>query len=164
MPGKKKTAEVYEKGTIGYEIINGNLDTREFYLRSLGKETDRQKMLKELAQKADKSKDPDERRSIASTLKRFGYKGKRPKPAEEKVIIVEVRKPRPNPFADADDIYVTKNKIAVTKTKKTSAKRGYTKTTQTKYYAQNDSNLKQLKAAQGDTVREGRKGNNYKRI
>lgn len=74
------------------------------------------------------------------------------------------KKPRPNPFADADDIYVTKNKIAVTKTKKTSAKRGYTKTTQTKYYAQNDSNLKQLKAAQGDTVREGRKGNNYKRI
>lgn len=74
------------------------------------------------------------------------------------------KKPRPNPFADAEDIYVTKNKIAVTKTKKTSAKRGYTKTTQTKYYAQNDSNLKQLKAAQGDTVREGRKGNNYKRI
>lgn len=86
------------------------------------------------------------------------------KPAVEQRIIVEVRKPRPNPFEGADDIYVTKNKIAVTKTKKSSAKRGYTKTTQTKYYAQNDSNLKQLKAVKGDTVRVGRKGNNYKRI
>lgn len=85
-----------------------------------------------------------------------GYYG----PVSEK----ERKTKRPNPFADADDIYITKNKIAVTKTKKTSAKRGYTKTTQTKYYAQNDGNLKQLKAAQGDTVREGRKGNNYKRI
>lgn len=86
------------------------------------------------------------------------------KPAEEKVIIVEVRKPRPNPFAEADDIYTTKNKIAVTKTRKSTAKRGYTKTTQTKYYAQNDENLKLLKAAQGDTVRVGRKGNNYRKI
>lgn len=71
---------------------------------------------------------------------------------------------RPNPFAGADDIYVTKSKIAVTKTKKASAKRGYTKTTQTKYYEQNDSNLKLLKAAQGDTVRVGRKGKGFKKL
>lgn len=86
------------------------------------------------------------------------------KSAEGKRIIVEVRKPRPNPFAGAEDIYVTKNKIAVTKTKKTSAKRGYAKTTQTKYYEQNDSNLKLLKSAQGDTVRVGRKSTKYKKI
>lgn len=77
----------------------------------------------------------------------------------------EQEKPlRPNPFEGADDIYVTKNKIAVTRTKKSKAKRGFTKTTQTKYYEQNDSNLKQLKAAQGDTVRVGRKGNNYRKL
>lgn len=185
MAGKKKTAEVYEKGTVGYEIMNGPIEARECSLRSLSKEADRQKMLNELAQKANKTKDPVERRSIASTLKRFGYQEKQAKPTERETIKEEKygrkkdslldghygpvsekqeKAKRPNPFAGADDIYVTKNKIAVTKTKKTSAKRGYTRTTQTKYYAQNDSNLKQLKAAQGDTVRKGRKGNNYKRI
>lgn len=151
MAVKKKTAEVYEKGTVGYEIMNGPIEARECSLRSLSKGADRQKMLKELAQKADKSKDPNERKSIASTLKRFGY-------------VDEERKLRPNPFAGADDIYVTKSKIAVTKTKKASAKRGYTKTTQTKYYEQNDSNLKLLKAAQGDTVRVGRKGKGFKKL
>lgn len=71
---------------------------------------------------------------------------------------------RPNPFAGADDIYVTKNKIAVTKTKKAKAARGFKKTTQTKYYARNRRNVKQLKAAQGDTVRDGRKGTKYTRL
>lgn len=71
---------------------------------------------------------------------------------------------RPNPFAGADDIYVTKNKIAVTKTKKAKAARGFKKTTQTKYYARNRRNVKQLKAVQGDTVREGRKGTKYTRL
>ena len=71
---------------------------------------------------------------------------------------------RPNPFEGADDIYQTKNKIAVTKTKNKRTKRGFTKTTQTKYYAQNDSNLKLLKKAQGDAVRVGRKGTQIKRI
>ena len=71
---------------------------------------------------------------------------------------------RPNPFAGADDTYVTKNKIAVTKTKNSKAKRGFTKTTQTKYYEQNESNLKLLKAAQGDTVRVGRKGTGFKKL
>lgn len=69
---------------------------------------------------------------------------------------------RPNPFSGVNDVYLTKNKIAVTKTTTASAKRGYTKTTKTKYYAQNDSNLKLLKAAKGDTVRIGRTGNNYR--
>ncbi len=71
---------------------------------------------------------------------------------------------RPNPFEGADDIYVTKSKIAVTKTKKSKAKRGYTKTTQTKYYEQNESNLKLLKKAQGDAVRSGRKGTQIKKL
>ncbi len=71
---------------------------------------------------------------------------------------------RPNPFAGADDIYATKNKIAVTRTKHVKAKRGFTKTTQTKYYEQNYSNKKLLKAAQGDTVRVGRKGTGFKKI
>ena len=76
----------------------------------------------------------------------------------------DCKKSRPNPFKGADDIYITKHKIAVTKTKKSTAKRCYTKTTQTKYYAQNDENLKLLKAARGNTVRVGRKGNNYSQI
>lgn len=71
---------------------------------------------------------------------------------------------RPNPFNGAKDVYLTKNKIAVTKTKTASAKRVYTKTTQTKYYEQNNSNLKLLKAAKGKTVRVGRTGNNYRGI
>lgn len=74
------------------------------------------------------------------------------------------KKVRPNPFAGADDIYLTKNKIAVTRTRKSSKKRGYVKTTQTKYYEQNAGNLKQLRAAQGDTVRIGRTGNKFGRI
>lgn len=80
-----------------------------------------------------------------------------PAPKQEKTV-------RPNPFAGADDIYVTKNKIAVTKTKKAKAARGFKKTTQTKYYARNRRNVKQLKAVQGDTVRDGRKGNKYTRL
>ena len=69
-----------------------------------------------------------------------------------------------NPFESADDIYLTKNKIAVTRTISTSAKRGYTKTTQTKYYAKNRKNIGLLKKARGNTVREGRKSINYREI
>lgn len=72
------------------------------------------------------------------------------------------KKIRPNPFAGVDDVYLTKNKIAVTKIESRSEKRGHTTTTKTKYYAQNASNLKQLKAAQGDTVRVGRTGTKYR--
>lgn len=74
------------------------------------------------------------------------------------------KKVRPNPFEGAQDVYVTKNKIVVVKTETRSEKRGYTATTKTKYYVQNASNLKQLKAAQGDTVRVGRTGTNYRGI
>ncbi len=71
---------------------------------------------------------------------------------------------RPNPFVGANDIYVTKNKIVVTTVKKTPTKRSYTKTTKTKYYEQNKSNLKLLKAAKVKTVRVGRKSNNYRQV
>lgn len=70
----------------------------------------------------------------------------------------------PNPFAGKKDVYLTPNKIAVTTTTSISGKRGHTKTTKTKYYQQNASNLRQLKKAQGDTVRVGRTGTNYKKI
>lgn len=71
---------------------------------------------------------------------------------------------RQNPFAGADDVYLTKNKIAVTKTTNTKSKRGFSKVTKTKYYAQNESNVRALKAAKGDTVRVGRKSINYKNL
>lgn len=87
-----------------------------------------------------------------------------PKPKAAAPTAKQEKTVRPNPFAGADDIYVTKNKIAVTKTKKAKAARGFKKTTQTKYYARNRRNVKQLKAAQGDTVRDGRKGTKYTRL
>lgn len=70
----------------------------------------------------------------------------------------------PNPFAGKKDIYLTTNKIAVTTTTNTTAKRGHTKVTKTKYYKRNARNMRALKAAQGDTVRVGRTGTNYKKI
>ena len=73
--------------------------------------------------------------------------------------------PATNPFAGKKkDIYLTPNKNAVTTTTSTAGKRGHTTTTKTKYYAQNASNLRKLKAAQGDTVRFGRISTNYKKI
>lgn len=72
--------------------------------------------------------------------------------------------PRPNPFAGADDIYVTKNKIVVTNKKNTRTKRGFKQITQTKYYEQNDSNTRLLKKAKRNTVRVGRTGNNYRTV
>lgn len=71
---------------------------------------------------------------------------------------------RKNPFTGASDIYLTKNKIAVTTTTNAREKRSFKKTTQTKYYVQNSDNIKQLKAAGGGTVRVGRTGNNYKNL
>lgn len=68
---------------------------------------------------------------------------------------------RPNPFTGADDIYLTKNKIAVTTTTNASSKRGHTQIKKTKYYAQNASNIRLLKKAKGNTARVGRTGNNY---
>lgn len=73
--------------------------------------------------------------------------------------------PATNPFAGKKkDIYLTPNKIAVTTTTSTAGKRGHTTTTKTKYYAQNASNLRKLKAAQGDIVRVDRTGTNYGKI
>lgn len=91
-------------------------------------------------------------------LKKVTIKKKDKKPHKEKKPL------RPDPFAHADDVYVTKNKIAVTTITKKSAKRGYTKTTQTKYYVQSAANLRKLKAARGGTVRVGRTGNKYRNI
>ena len=71
---------------------------------------------------------------------------------------------RKNPFAGASDIYLTKNKLAVTTTANKREKRSSKKTTKTKYYVQNADNVKQLKAASGGTVRVGRTGNNYKNL
>lgn len=71
---------------------------------------------------------------------------------------------RPNPFKGADDIYITKSKIAVTTTKHTNTKRGHKTVTQTKYYEQNESNKRLLKTASGGTVRVGRTGNKYKNL
>lgn len=99
-----------------------------------------------------------------------GYYGPLPqKPLERKTKqrkkSAEETKPiRPNPFSGADDTYLTKNKIAVTRTKHTSSKRGHKSITQTKYYEQNDSNMRAL-AKVTDTVRIGRKGNKgFKRL
>lgn len=72
--------------------------------------------------------------------------------------------PRPNPFAGADDIYLTPNKIAVTTTKNTRTKRGFKQTRQTKYYEQNDCNTQLLKKANRNVVRVGRTGNNYRTV
>lgn len=72
--------------------------------------------------------------------------------------------PRPNPFASADDIYLTPNKIAVTTTKNTRTMRGFKQTRQTKYYEQNDSNTRLLKKANRNVVRVGRTGNNYRTV
>ena len=75
----------------------------------------------------------------------------------------EKKSVRPNPFVNANDMYLTKNKIAVISTTKESAKRGYTKTHKTKYYARNDKNMRQLKKVT-DIVRGGRTGTKYARL
>ncbi len=84
--------------------------------------------------------------------------------ADKKKTTLKAKTPNRNPFSGASDIYLTPNKIAVTRTTTSSAKRGYIKTTRTKYYAQNSANLRKLKAAKGKTVRVGRTGNRYKDI
>lgn len=71
---------------------------------------------------------------------------------------------RPNPFKGANDVYLTKNKIAVTRMTTKPTKRGYELTKKVKYYTKNDRNLKQLKSTVGDVVRVGRTGNRYAKI
>lgn len=72
--------------------------------------------------------------------------------------------PRPNPFHCADDIYLTKNKIAVTCLTSRRTERGYELTKKVKYYVRSPGNMKQLKALHGDIVRVGKNGNKYTRI
>ena len=72
--------------------------------------------------------------------------------------------PRPNPFDGKVDIYITKSKIVVTSTKNTRTKRGFNQTKQTKYYEQNDSNMRLLKKANRNTVRVGRTSNVYRTV
>lgn len=70
---------------------------------------------------------------------------------------------RPNPFAGATDIYLTKNKIAVT-TVKEEKKNNVNKTTvKTKYYERNDVNKRSLRKVQSE-VRCGRNGSKYEQI
>lgn len=71
---------------------------------------------------------------------------------------------RPNPFKGAKDVYLTKNKIAVVRVESKRSERGYEQTKKVKYYAQNDSNLKQLKAVHGSKIAVGPSGNRYKNI
>lgn len=70
-----------------------------------------------------------------------------------------------NPFAgdDVQDIYSTKNKIAVT-TVKTEKKNNVNVTVvKTKYYERNDSNMRSLRKVQKE-VRRGRNGSKYEKI
>ncbi len=72
---------------------------------------------------------------------------------------------RPNPFAgtSVQDIYLTKNKIAVT-TVKEQRKNNVNKTiVKTKYYALNDSNKRSLRKVKKE-VRRGRNGSKYETL
>ena len=78
--------------------------------------------------------------------------------------ILTKKEPAKNPFKGAKDVYLTKNKIAVTRIRNARTARGYEQVTKAKYYAKNSFNIKQLKATHGDVVRVGRTGNNYIKI
>ncbi len=68
----------YAEGTVGFDILNGGIAARENGLRVLSRESDRQKLLGELATKATQTKDPAEKKSIKATLNKFGYKPDKP--------------------------------------------------------------------------------------
>lgn len=70
---------------------------------------------------------------------------------------------RPNPFAKAEDIYLTKGKIAVT-TVTASRQNNVNRTVvKTKYYKRNDSNMRSLRKVQKE-VRRGRNGSKYEQL
>ena len=71
---------------------------------------------------------------------------------------------RANPFKGATDVYLTKNKIAVTRDISKRKKRCNVKGTKTKYYTRNSSNMKLLKVACGSEIRRGRIGTNFESI
>lgn len=70
----------------------------------------------------------------------------------------------PNPFKGADDVYLTKNKIAVVRVNSKRTERGYEQTKKVKYYTQNPNNIKQLKEVHGSTIAVGPTGNRYRQI
>lgn len=152
---------LHREGNSWYatELTSGKLATRRndnLTLKAVKAEVEaNSSVIMKILNKSQKSGKPERAAKKA--------KVKPPKKQKEVKLAAE-RTPRPNPFSGADDIYVTKNKIAVTKTQNTRAKRSFKKTTQTKYYEQNDGNLRLLKQATGDTVRVGRTGNKYKRL
>lgn len=88
--------------------------------------------------------------------------GKKKSTPLEKELTQEQRR---NPFAgtDVQDIYSTKNNIAVT-TVKTEKKSNVNLTVvKTKYYKRNDSNMRSLRKVQKE-VRRGRNGGKYEKI
>lgn len=72
---------------------------------------------------------------------------------------------RPNPFSDASvqDIYLTKNKIAVTTVKVKRKNKINTKTEKTKYYELNDRNKRSLRKVRKE-VRRGRNGSKFETV
>ena len=79
------------------------------------------------------------------------------------MIIKRKRSVRPNPFEGAADIYLTKNKIAVTKVKEEKSNNVNKTTVKTKYYERNDANKRSLRKVQTE-VRRGRNGDRYEKI
>ena len=73
------------------------------------------------------------------------------------------KKIRPNPFKGADDIYTTKNKIAVVTMKTERRDNVNVLTTKTKYYTKNSRNLAMLREVD-PRVRRGRNGTSYDRV
>ncbi|MDE6441903.1 MAG: hypothetical protein K2L12_04005 [Clostridia bacterium] len=68
-----------------------------------------------------------------------------------------------NPFVGATDIYLTKNKIAVTTVKETKRNNVNVTTVKTKYYKRNDTNRRCLRMVQSE-VRCGRNGSKYEKV
>ena len=70
-----------------------------------------------------------------------------------------------NPFAGADvqDIYSTKNKLAVTTVRTVKRNNVNVTVVKTKYYKRNDSNMRSLRKVQKE-VRRGRNGSKYEKI
>ena len=79
------------------------------------------------------------------------------------MIIKRKRSVRPNPFEGAADIYLTKNKIAVTKVKEEKSNNVNKTTVKTKYYERNDANKRSLRKVQAE-VRRGRNDDRYEKI
>lgn len=77
----------------------------------------------------------------------------------------KVKQQRPNPFAGAEvqDVYLTKNKIAVTTVRERRRNNVNETIVKTKYYEANDSNKRSLRKVQKE-VRRGRNGSKYETL